>query len=150
MGIYNQGTMVKTKQVHTDEYGTCQYVLHAKEGGMTFRRCQDYYWHLKREFDQCHGVYCEQNHPYIKTRDRENLERMCYGASFGVCDDTIHLDNWAVNEEFIFHKHPEFGVVQDFMGERAEQEYSVSKGKCDLCATEIPGEVEFLHKMYQL
>lgn len=148
MGIYNQGTMVKTKQVNTDETGRCQYIFHAKEGGMTFRRVQDYYWYLKREYDQYVGAY--PDHAHIRPRDRDNLEKMCYGASFGVCDDTIHLDNWAVNEEFIFHKHPEFGIVEDFMGTSAEIEFSVNRGKCDLCATEIPGEVQFLHNMYKI
>jgi hypothetical protein len=146
MGIYNQGTMVRTDQVNTDENGRCQYIYHANEGSNTFRRVEDYYWHLKREHDQHKGAYLGR----ISDKDRENLEKMCYGASFLVCDDTVHVENWAVNEEFIFHKHPEFGRVTDFMGETGEVEYSVNKGKCDLCATEIPGEIQFLHKMYQL
>ena len=102
--------MVKTGQVNKDENGRCQYVLHAKEGGMIFKRCEDYYWHLKREADQYTGAYPG----FIADRDRENLEKMCFGASFPVCDDTIHVDNWTVNEEFIFHKHPEFGIVPTF------------------------------------
>ena len=85
--------------------------------------------------------------------DRDILERMCWGSSYGIHEDTVYVDNWAVNEEFLFHKHPEFGEVFDVLMpgiSTAELEFTTRDGKCDLCHTQVPGELEFLHKMYQL
>ena len=148
MGIHSTGHLIKTRQPRDDGHGLYHYICHVEEGGMLFKRCQDYYWHIKREFDRHVGVYPDTYGP-IKDADRKNLEHMCHGASYGVIEDTIHVDNWAVNEKTIFHKHPEFGVVDHIDGP-AELEFTVKDGKCDMCGTEIPGEVLFLHKMYQL
>ena len=147
MGIYNAGHLIKSRSTHQSR-GWVSPIYHIEEGGMTFKRCQDYYWHIMREFE-LHMVASPDRYTAIKEIDRENLERMCYGASFGVHDDTIHVENWAVNEENLFHKHPEFGLVTSIDG-IAELEFSVKNGACDLCGTEIPGELQFLHDMYQL
>ena len=156
MSVHTQGKMFKTRQTRDGGHGLYQYIYHVEENKVIFKTCQEYYWYMVREWAE-HGQSPELQerhsiHVIFSAHDRNILKRMCYGASFGVCDDTIHVDNWAVSEEFLFHKHPEFGKVPDFMSldEGTELEFSVKDGKCDLCHTVAPGEIQFLHNMYQL
>ena len=153
MSVDFPGELIKTRLTNKDETGRHTRVYHAKENGRVFRTCHEYYWYMMEMWDGYEAKEtCYPSVPF-SNNDRRNLELMCPGNSFTVEEDTVHVDNWAVNEEFILHKHPEFGRVTDLithMPDKAELEFSIRDGKCDLCHTQVPGEIEFLHKMYQL
>ena len=73
------------------------------------------------------------------------------GNYFSVHPDTVHVDNWNVDEDNIFHKHPEYGEVSAFPEEGyAELEWGVEQGKCSLCKVAVPGHIVFLNRLYNL
>jgi hypothetical protein len=62
----------------------------------------------------------------------------------------VYVDGWNVNGNFLTHKHPEFGTVENYGWANGVVEVDVRGGRCELCRKKIPGEIEMMHHFYRL
>jgi len=137
MSAYHEATFVSIER-----FDGVVYVL--QEAGRQFKDCTSYYQYLMSMYDP---DYPEQ----ARFEDLRTLEALMYpGASYHVDPETVYVDNWAVNEEFILHKHPEFGKQSFWGGPPSYVEVSISSGSCDLCGLPVPGYILFINKLYNL
>lgn len=64
--------------------------------------------------------------------------------------EDIYVDDWRVNGPNLSHKHPEFGLIRTGWTEGVAECDIVHNRTCSVCAKVCPGEIEMMHKFYQL
>ncbi len=65
-------------------------------------------------------------------------------------DDDIYVDDWKVNGDLLAHKHPEFGEIQTGWTKGVVEAEVYGIRRCTVCDKQCPGEINMMHKFYQL
>ena len=154
MSKFTKGKLVDTGGLKKNSYGNTEKVYAVEENKFTFQNAPAYYKYMMDIWRKHVAKGPNTNPcalPIFDKVDLSNLDAICRGSYFFVEDDTIHIDNWNVNEDCLYHKHTEFGaqcsIVDDTSG---EIEWSVYNRACTLCGEEIPDNIWLIHRMYQL
>ena len=87
----------------------------------------------------------ESLRPYLVEEAYELLEALDTGDD----DDAIYIDNWRIECDRLYHKHPNdwgYGLT----GTEGMQEYDVNDRVCWKCEVRCPNEIWFAHRLQQL
>ena len=158
MSLFTKGKLIDTVKYRTKpcpcggshHHAQRSKVYNVEENKQVFDKAPDYYQYMVSVWEK---VAAEGEAISFTPEDLENLIRICTGGYYSVdVENSIYVDNWNVNEENLFHRHPEFGPQYGYPepADMAELEWDVNGGQCTMCGVKIPDTVWFIHKMYQL
>jgi hypothetical protein len=84
----------------------------------------------------------------------EHLGAICVLKGHGVLimedTGTIHVGRWRVNDDYITHKHPEFGRIEDWWQDGYVQAELGDDDTCGLCGDQVSGEIKMIHDFYRM
>jgi hypothetical protein len=85
----------------------------------------------------------------------EHLGALCILRGHGILimedDNAVHVDGWRINGDYITHKHPEFGRVDQWWDDGFVQaEMADDLDTCGLCGAKISGEIKMMHDFYRM
>jgi hypothetical protein len=84
----------------------------------------------------------------------EHLGALCIlnGPDILIMEDTnaVHVGRWRINDDYITHKHPEFGRVDDWWEDGWVQAELSDEDTCGLCGEKVSGEIKMMHDFYRM
>jgi hypothetical protein len=85
----------------------------------------------------------------------EHLGALCIlnGSDILIMEDenSVHVDRWRINADYITHKHPEFGRIEDWWEDGYVQvELQSDNNTCGLCGEQVSGEIKMMHDFYRM